>query len=69
MEKVDGDHASWWAGGGAQATRALLLAGYFWAQLLEWTLVATWSLEGFRPIPPVKDRKYSKPRDLVTLGR
>jgi hypothetical protein len=36
---------------------------------LEWTLVATWSLEGFRPIPPVKDRKYSKPRDLVTLGR
>lgn len=33
MEKVVGDHASWWAGGGAQATRALLLAGYFWAQL------------------------------------
>lgn len=33
LEKVDGDHASWRTGGGAQATRALLLADYFWAQL------------------------------------
>lgn len=33
MGKVDGDHASWRAGGGAQAARSLLLAGYFWAQL------------------------------------
>lgn len=28
LEKVDGDHASCWGGGGAQAARALLLAGY-----------------------------------------
>lgn len=33
LGKVDGDHASWRAGGGAQAARSLLLAGYFWAQL------------------------------------
>lgn len=29
----DEDHASWRAGGGAQAARALRLAGYYWAQL------------------------------------
>lgn len=33
LEKVDGDHASWRAGGGARAARALRLAGYSRAQL------------------------------------
>lgn len=45
---------------------SLATSGPSW---LAWTLVATWNLAGFGWISPVKDRKYPKPRDLVTLGR
>lgn len=70
MEKVDGDHGSWRAGGGARAARAcfglLATSGPSWCA---WTLmVATWGLAGFRPLRPCQGLQVPKTKGPVDLG-